>query len=88
MARVRNATLMAVSSPTVVPDASSIFWTSLWRVLRAVWSAEFDEWLWPAPGVHAAVLVGSVIPSPPKDPRLGKVVVGAVMGKALVARLE
>jgi len=79
---------MAVSSPTVVPDASSIFWTSLWRVFRAVWSAEFDEWLWPAPGVQAAVPGRRVMPSPPKDPGLGKVLVGAVMGKALVARLE
>src|SRR5262249_54421348 len=45
LASVWKAARIAVSSPTVVPEASSIVWTSFRRVCRALVNAEFDELL-------------------------------------------
>jgi hypothetical protein len=42
---VWKAARMAVNWPTVVLEASSIFWMSLWSVWRALVSAEFEELL-------------------------------------------
>src|SRR5208337_3994721 len=73
LARAWNATLMAVRSPTVVPDASSIVWTSFLRVWRAVVSAEFVEWLPPPPpgggGPASLPRPGPGPGSPPFGPR-------------------
>jgi hypothetical protein len=66
---------MAVSSPTVVPDASSIVWTSLLRVLRAAWSAELVEWLPPFPCIDPTGLGGAGLPRLPPGPGMGKVLV-------------
>ena len=70
---------MAVSWPTVVPDASSIVWTSFLRVWMAVLSAVLVEWLGPTQCVGATGLGGVVLPRLPR---------GAGVDKLLVAPLK
>ena len=68
---------MAVSCPIVVPEASSIVWMSVRRVLSAVDRAEFDVPV-PVPGVQPVVVVVVELPVLELPGRIG------VTGKLVV----